>query len=292
MTKAIHIAHDITGPADGEPLLLIAGLGVQMIRWTDEFCALLAGRGFRVIRCDNRDAGRSTRLDGAPVPAMADLARGQFGDVAYTLHDMAADALGLLDRLGIARAHVAGRSMGGMIAQILAARHPDRVASLTAIMSSTGNPALPPPAPQAMAALTRPAPDPRVDRDGYLDHAVAAARAIASPGFPFDPAAHRALALAELGRGYNPVGFGRQIAAIAATGDLRPLSRTITAPTLIIHGADDPLIPPACGRDIAATIPGARLMVIDGMGHDLPPALYPAVAVAIAELTRAGGRPR
>ncbi len=292
MTTTIHIAHDITGPIDGAPLLLIAGLGVQMIRWTDEFCGRLAAMGFRVIRCDNRDAGRSTPLAGAPVPAMADLARGRFGAVPYTLHDMAADALGLLDRLGIGRAHVAGRSMGGMIAQILAARHPDRVASLTAIMSSTGNPALPPPTPQAMAALTRPGPDPRVDRDGYLDHAVAAARAIASPGFPFDPAAHRALALAELERGYNPAGFGRQIAAIAATGDLRPLSRTIAAPTLVIHGSDDPLVPPACGRDIAATIPGARLMLVDGMGHDLPPALYPAVAGAIAELTRAGGRPR
>ena len=292
MTTTIHIAHDITGPADGEPLLLIAGLGVQMIRWTDEFCGRLAAMGFRVIRFDNRDAGLSTHLDGAPVPAMADLARGQVAGVPYTLHDMAADALGLLDRLGIGRAHVAGRSMGGMIAQILAARHPDRVASLTAIMSSTGNPALPPPMPQAMAALTRPAPDPRVDRDGYLDHAVAVARAIGSPGFPFDPVAHRALALAELARGRNPAGFGRQIAAIAATGDLRPLSRTIAAPTLVIHGSDDPLIPPACGRDIAATIPGARLMLVDGMGHDLPPALYPTVAEGMAELTRAAGRPR
>lgn len=282
MPTDIHIAHDIAGAPDAEPLLLISGLGVQMIRWTDDFCMALAGHGFRVIRFDNRDAGLSTHLAGAPVPDMAALMRGQVDQVPYTLHDMADDALGLLDRLGIGRAHVAGRSMGGMIAQILAARYPDRVASLTAIMSSTGNPALPPPAPQAMAALTRPAPDPRVDRDGYLDHAVAAARAIASPGFPFDPAAHRALALAELGRGYNPAGFGRQIAAIAATGDLRPLSRTIAAPTLVIHGSDDPLIPPACGRDIAATIPGARLMLVDGMGHDLPPGLYQAVAEGIA----------
>ncbi len=276
----ITIFHDSFGPADGDPLLLISGLGVQMIRWTDPFCARLAGRGFRVIRCDNRDAGLSTHLDDAPVPDMAALMRGQVDAVPYTLHDMAADAVGLLDRLGIERAHVAGRSMGGMIAQILAAKHPRRIASLTAIMSSTGNPALPPPAPAAMAMLTRPAPDPRRDRDGFLDHATAVAQAIGSR--PFDAGAARAQAEAELDRAYNPAGFGRQIAAIAATGDLRPLIRTIAAPTLVVHGADDPLVPPDCGRDIVANIPGARLMLIDGMGHDLPPAVHRIVADAIA----------
>jgi pimeloyl-ACP methyl ester carboxylesterase len=278
----LSIAYDCFGSESGAPLLLISGLGVQMIRWTDRFCALLADRGFRVIRFDNRDAGLSTHLDDAPVPDLAALMGGRIGAVPYTLHDMADDAIGLLDRLGVDRAHVAGRSMGGMIAQILAARHPRRIASLTSIMSSTGNPSLPPPAPAAMAMLTRPAPDPRRHRDDYLAHAVALARAIGSPGFPFDEVAVRIQAARELDRAYNPAGFVRQIAAIAATGDLRPLATTISAPTLVIHGRDDPLIPADCGRDTAATIPGARLMLIAGMGHDLPPALYRQVADAVA----------
>lgn len=278
----LSIAYDCFGSESGAPLLLISGLGVQMIRWTDGFCALLADRGFRVIRFDNRDAGLSTHLDDAPVPDLAALMQGRVGAVPYTLHDMADDAIGLLDRLGVDRAHVAGRSMGGMIAQILAARHPRRIASLTSIMSSTGNPDLPPPAPAAMAMLTRPAPDPRRHRDDYLAHAVALARAIGSPGYPFDEIAARTQAARELDRGYNPAGFVRQIAAIAATGDLRPLARTISAPTLVIHGRDDPLIPADCGRDTAATVPGARLMLIAGMGHDLPPALYRQVTEAVA----------
>lgn len=286
--NGITLEYDMFGATGAEPVLLISGLGVQMTRWTVPFCTMLAAEGFRVIRFDNRDAGLSTRLDGVPVPDLGAFARGERPAVPYTLHDMAADALGLLDALGIGRAHVAGRSMGGMIAQILAARHPGRVLSLTTIMSSTGNPALPA-SPAAMAVLMRPAPDPARDRDGYLDHGVAVARALASPGSPFDEAAQRAQALAELQRAYNPAGFGRQIAAIAATGDLRPLLKDVAAPTLVIHGAGDPLIPPACGRDIAANIAGARLTMIDGMGHDLPHAVYPAV---IEAFTRAAGRPR
>ncbi len=288
MINGITIAYDCIGTSTGEPLLLASGLGVQMIRWKDDFCALLAAQGFRVIRFDNRDAGLSTHLDDAPPPDMAALMAGQRIAVPYTLYDMANDALGLLDHLGIARAHVAGRSMGGMIAQILAAVHPGRIASLTSIMSSTGNPELPP-GQAGMAALMRPPPDPRLDRPGYFDHAVAVARAIGSRAPLFDEAAARAQAKAELDRAYNPGGFARQIAAIAAAGDRRPLLRTITAPTLVIHGTDDPLVPPECGRDTAANIPGARLMLIDGMGHDLPPALHQPVAAAI---TRAAGHPR
>lgn len=274
---------DYDSIGDGEPILLIAGLGVPMIRWAVPFCELLAVQGFRVIRFDNRDVGLSTHLHGAPVPDFAALAeavaRGERPAVAYTLDDMAVDTVGLLDALGIDRAHLVGRSMGGMIAQLVAATHPHRVLSLAAIMSSTGNPALPQAAPQVMAALARPAPDPAADEAGFLDHSVAFARLIASP--PFDEAVHRAQALAEARRAYDPAGFARQIAAIAATGDLRPRLAGITAPTLVVHGADDPLVPPAAGRDIAATVPGAELTIIDGMGHDLPPALHGPVADAI-----------
>lgn len=286
--NGIAIAHDCFGPAEAEPILVISGLGVQMIRWTVPFCALLAERGFRVIRFDNRDAGLSSRFDGAPVPNLAmvadAVAHGRRPDVPYTLHDMAADAVGLLDALGIARAHLVGRSMGGMVAQLIAARYPDRALSLTAIMSSTGNPALPPPMPAVMALLIRPAPDPEDDEAGFLAHSLALARAIAGPAHPFDARAHREQTLAELRRAHNPNGFGRQIAAIAATGDLRPDLKAVAVPTLVIHGADDPLVPPACGRDIARNIPGARLMIVDGMGHALPPELYGTVVDAIAGL--------
>jgi pimeloyl-ACP methyl ester carboxylesterase len=194
---------------------------------------------------------------------------------------MAGDAIGLLDALGIERAHLVGRSMGGMIAQIVASTYPTRILSLTSIMSSTGNPALPSAAPDVMAMLTRRAPDPRADQAGFLEHSLAFARRIASPGFPFDEQAHRALILEETRRAYDPGGFGRQLAAIAATGDLRPLLAKITAPSLIVHGAADALIPAACGRDTATSIQGAKFMLIEGMGHDLPSALYQTVASAI-----------
>lgn len=286
--NGIVLHHDGFGSPEAEPVLLISGLGVQMIRWTVPFCTMLAARGFRVIRFDNRDAGLSTSFSDWPVPDLAAVAgavaRGLRPEVPYTLHDMAGDAVGLLDALGIARAHVVGRSMGGMIAQLIAARVPDRVLSLTAIMSSTGNSSLPPPMPEVMAPLVRPAPDPKADEAGFLAHSLAVARAIAGPGHPFDADAWRGQILAEVRRAHDPGGFGRQIAAIAATGDLRPHLAAVTAPTLVIHGADDPLVPAACGRDIAQTILGARLMIVEGMGHDLPPELYRTVVDAIAEL--------
>jgi pimeloyl-ACP methyl ester carboxylesterase len=251
-------------------------------------------RGYRVIRFDNRDAGLSTHLTDSPVPDFsalaAALARGQRPDVPYTLHDMAADTIGLLDALSIPHAHLVGRSMGGMIAQLVASDHASRVRSLTAIMSSTGNPALPSADPEVMAMLTRPAPNPLADDAGFIVHSLGFARCIAGPGFPFDEDAHRAQIRAETARAYDPGGFGRQLAAIAATGDIRARLASVTAPTLVQHGTHDRLVPPACGADIAAHVAGAELMLIDGMGHDLPPALYRQISDAIAAVAvRAGG---
>ncbi|TCS62617.1 alpha/beta fold hydrolase [Varunaivibrio sulfuroxidans] len=285
-TNGIEIEYDCFGASAGEPIVLISGLGMSMIRWTAPFCTMLAARGCRVIRFDNRDAGLSTHFDGAPTPNFAALTaaatRGERPHAPYTLHDMAADVVGLLDSLAIARAHMVGRSMGGMIAQLMASEHPKRTLSLTSIMSSTGNRELPPTAPEVMAALFRRAPHPLEDEEGFLSHNIALSRLIAGSGYPFDEIAQRDQALAEAKRGYNPAGFGRQIAAIAATGDLRALLATITAPTLVIHGSDDPLVPPSGGKDTAANIRGAELLIIEGMGHELPLALYETVADAIA----------
>jgi pimeloyl-ACP methyl ester carboxylesterase len=280
------IAYESFGAVDAETFLLISGLGVPMTRWSIAFCNALASRGYRVIRFDNRDTGLSTHLDTASVPDFdvlaAALGRGERPDLPYTLAEMAQDAVGLLDALRIERAHVVGRSMGGMIAQIMASEHPVRVLSLTSIMSSTGNPALAGPAPEAMATLTRPAPDPRHDRPGYLEHRVAAARVIASPGYPFDEAAQRLQASAELDRSYNPAGFGRQIAAVGAAGDRRARLRTISTPTLVIHGAQDLMFPFGSGQDTAANIRDAELLIIEGMGHDMPAELNDTFIRAIA----------
>jgi pimeloyl-ACP methyl ester carboxylesterase len=284
--NGIAIEYDSFGAKDAEPMLLISGLGVQMIRWTQPFCERLAAHGYRVIRFDNRDVGLSSHFHNAPIPDIATVAsavaRGERPEVPYSLYDMANDAVGLLDALELKRAHIVGRSMGGMIAQLIASEHPHRTLSLTSIMSSTGNPDLPPAAPEVMALLTQRAPHPGEDEEGYLAHNLAFSRAIASPGYPLDESVQRAQALAEVKRAYNPAGFGRQIAAIVATGDRRRRLNTITTPTLVIHGANDPLIPVAGGVDTAAHIRGATLEVIEGMGHELPPALYEDIARAIA----------
>lgn len=296
LANGLNIAFESFGDVEAEPFLLISGLGVQMTRWSAAFCNALASQGYRVIRFDNRDVGLSTHLDTAPVPdfaAVADaLARGERPDLPYTLGDMAQDAVGLLDALKIKRAHVVGRSMGGMIAQVIASEHPDRVLSLTSIMSSTGNPALAGPKPEAMATLTRRSPDPRHDRSGYLGHRVAAARMIASPGYPFDEAAQWLQASAELDRSYNPAGFARQIAAVGAAGDRRARLRTISAPTLVIHGARDLLFALEGGQDTAANISDATLLVIDGMAHDMPSELDDTFVRAIVANARRSGEPR
>ncbi|WP_247636602.1 alpha/beta hydrolase [Methylobacterium sp. 37f] len=288
--NGVTLAYDSFGDEAAETILLIAGLGTQMIRWAAPFCRALVTRGYRVVRFDNRDTGRSTHFTehGAMnfAALAATLAEGRRPELAYTLDDMASDALGLLDVLSIRRAHVVGRSMGGMIAQIMASEHPSHVLSLTSIMSSTGNPCLPPAAPDALAIMMRPAPDPVLDEAGFLDHGVAFARRIAGTAHPFDEGGCRALLQEEVRRGRAPGGFGRQVAAVGVAGDRRSRLAAITAPTLVIHGTDDPLFPPACGEDTAASIPNAEMMLIPGMGHDLPPSLYRAIADAIERTTR------
>jgi pimeloyl-ACP methyl ester carboxylesterase len=290
----ITIEFDSFGPEDAEPILLVSGLGTQMIRWSAPFCTALVSHGYRVIRFDNRDAGLSTHLDAAPIPDLASvarvLARGGTPNVPYTLFDMANDAIGLLDGLSIERAHIVGRSMGGMIAQLVACEYPHRTRSLTSIMSGSGNPASPPPAPQVMALLTRQPPHPHEDEAGFLAHRMAFARLISGRGFPFNEAVQRSQTLAEVRRDYDPAGFSRQIAAIAATGDIRKRLAKISVPTLVVHGSDDPLISPDAGKDTAADIRVSELLVLHGMGHEIPPPLYDTIAAAIVGNARRAGR--
>jgi len=290
--NGITVCYDSLGDEDDDTILLISGLGTHMIRWTDPFCLSLVAKGFRVIRFDNRDAGLSTHFTNSPTPNFAALATaiaaGREPDVPYTLDDMAADAIGLLDALSIDRAHVIGRSMGGMIAQLMAGDHPRRVSSLASIMSSTGNPGLPSAAPDIMAMLTRRAPHPVDDEEEFVAHGLAFANRIGGTRFPIDREAHRAMILEESRRAYDPAGFGRQIAAIAATGDIRPRLARIRVPTLVVHGSDDALIPPACGEDTAASIPGSEFLLIEGMGHDLPAALHQTLVEAICRNARRG----
>lgn len=294
--NGIEIEYDTLGDEDAPAVLLIAGLGSQLTRWAEPFCAKLAAEGFRVIRFDNRDVGLSTHFSGRPdIAAIARAAvRGERPDVPYALDDMAADAIGLLDALNVERAHLVGRSMGGMMGLLAASAHPRRVLSVTPIMSTTGAATLPQPAPHVLEALIRPAPLPSEDIDGFLAHGLAFARLIASPGHPFDAHAHRNQILSNSKRAHDPAGFGRQLAALVAAGDIRPRLQSITAPTLVVHGANDLLIPPAGGRDIAATVPGAGLRIIDGMGHDIPHGLFGGIVAAIVENARRArdGKPR
>jgi pimeloyl-ACP methyl ester carboxylesterase len=281
---------DDAGDAAAPAVLLIMGLGAQMTRWSDELMAALAAHGLRPIRFDNRDVGLSTKIEAGGVPDLAKiglaLATGQRPDVPYTLGDMAADAIGLLDTLGVERAHIVGASMGGMIAQLVAANYRNRVLSLTSIMSSTGNPALPRATAAANAVLmTRPT---GTDIDALVAHGVRSAKVIGSPGYPIEETVLAASIRGDLERQIYPQGFARQLAAIWADGDRRARLATITAPTLVIHGTDDPLVPVEGGRDTAKSIPGARLEEIAGMGHNLPPALVERIVSLIAAHVKAG----
>jgi pimeloyl-ACP methyl ester carboxylesterase len=213
---------------------------------------------------------------------------GRQPDVPYTLLDLANDAVALLDALSIEQAHVVGRSMGGVIAQVIASEHPTRVLSLTSIMSSSGNPSLPQTPPDVMDMMASPAPDPGQHIDGFLEHSVKFARRIAGTGYLFDEPAHGALLQEEVKRGFDPGGTGRQIAALATAGDRRARLRNIKVPTLIVHGTDDPLILPACGEDTAAPIPGSRLLLAEGMGHEIPSAFYDVLIDAIAQMAGLG----
>jgi pimeloyl-ACP methyl ester carboxylesterase len=285
--NGVTLEYDTIGSKSDEPLLIVQGLGDQMIKWSDGFHQALADRGFYVIRFDNRDVGLSTHLDEAPVSDLAAvltaIGEGGVQAVPYQLEDMASDAVAVLDAAEIERAHIVGASMGGMIAQLVAADYPDRILSLTSIMSTTGNPTVPPAKREAMAALTGPCPHPS-DEEAFLAHAVRVSRVIGSPGYPHDETVLRANLLLAVKRNYDPAGFGRQLAAIGVNGDRREKLKCIAAPTLVIHGTDDPLVPLEGGQDTAASIAGAELMVIPGMGHSLPHALYRPIADAIAGL--------
>ena len=263
----IELCYETFGDPADPGLLLIMGLGTQMIAWPEPFCRRLADRGFRVVRFDNRDTGRSTHLRGARTPTLKQLLLRDKTAAAYSLGDMAGDAVGLLDHLGLDRAHVVGASMGGMIAQTVAVEHPERVASLASIMSNTGHLWRGTPAPRVYPIFVRkPAPSPEAAIDAF----VSTFRLIGSPGFPFDEGEMRAAAQLSYDRGHNPAGTGRQLAAILAAGDRTAQLRTITAPTVVIHGTKDRMVRPSGGRATAAAIPGARLVEIEGMGHDLP----------------------
>jgi pimeloyl-ACP methyl ester carboxylesterase len=286
--NGIRIEYETFGDRLQPALLLIMGLGAQMIFWDDDFCREIASRGFRVIRFDNRDCGLSTHFPEKGVPdvpeAVAAALSGGTVDSSYSLADMAADAVALLDGLGIARAHVVGASMGGMIAQTIAVNHPARVLSLTSIMSTTGNPELPPAKPEALSVLLTPTPS---DRAEFLDHMVQSFRTIGSPGFALDEAGFRDRVGRAFDRSYDPGGVARQLVAALADGNRKPRLRSVQAPTVVIHGKEDPLVPVEAGIDTADGIPGARLVVIDGMGHDLPRGVWPQIVDAIAEIAAA-----
>jgi pimeloyl-ACP methyl ester carboxylesterase len=267
----VEICYETFGDPEAPAMLLTMGWATQMLGWHEDLCAALADRGFHVIRFDNRDVGRSQRMNGT-VPTVFQLLRRDKRAASYTLDDMARDGVGLLDHLGIEQAHVVGASMGGMIAQTLAARHPDRVLSLVSMMSNTGARWSGQPSPRLYHVLLKPPPP---DRERYMDHAVWVFSRIGSPGFERDEDDLRRLAGMSFDRGLNPAGAGRQLAAIIGSGDRTPLLRTITAPTLVIHGTKDRLVPPSGGRATARAIPGARLLRIEGMGHDLPRGAWP-----------------
>jgi pimeloyl-ACP methyl ester carboxylesterase len=260
---AVEIEYETFGNR-GETVLLINGLGSQMTRWPEAFCAKLTDRGYRVIRMDNRDTGLSTWLG---------------KDDRYTLKDMAADAMAVLDAAGVERAHIAGVSMGGMIVQRIAIDYPERVLSLTSIMSAPSGDVQA--TPEAMAVITVAPPDPNADFEAFIANAVKNARTIGSPGYPWPADALRERAIAEHRRAFNPAGVLRQRQAIGADGDRTAELKGVRAPTVVLHGADDPLVQPIGGEQTAAAIPGAELRIIPGMGHDLPPALYDTVADAI-----------
>jgi pimeloyl-ACP methyl ester carboxylesterase len=275
----LDICYETFGDPSDPAMLLIMGLGTQMVAWHEDFCAELAGRGFFVIRHDNRDSGRSTRLSHLPVPTLVQLAR-RDRKAPYTLADMAADSLGVLDHLGIEQAHIVGASMGGMIAQTIAIRHPERVLSLVSIMSNTGSFWTGQPALTMYAVLLKPAPR---DREAFIEHAVEMFTKIGGKGYEPDIEDLRTIAKTSYDRGHDPRGSQRQLWAIIADRDRSPALARVRVPTTVIHGADDRLVRPSGGRATARAIPGARLVEVPGMGHGLPRAAWPKIIDAIVD---------
>jgi pimeloyl-ACP methyl ester carboxylesterase len=277
----LEIAYETFGDAGDPPLVLVMGLATQMIAWPDEFCAGLAGRGHFVVRFDNRDIGLSTHLQSAGVPDIMSVFAGDPSSAPYALTDLADDTVGLLDALGLDSVHLVGASMGGMIAQLVAVRNPARVRSLTSIMSSTGDRSVGGPSEAAMGRLFAP---PAADRESAVQRAVDTYRVIGSPGFEFDENSVRERAGLSFDRAYDPAGGARQLAAVLTTPDRTLDLKAISVPTLVIHGSEDALINVSGGRATAAAIPGAELLVIDGMGHDFPRAVWPEITDRITAL--------
>jgi len=285
----IDLAYETFGDPSDPALLLVMGLATQMIAWHDDFCAQLAARGFHVIRFDNRDVGRSTAMRDMPVPTMRQLVLRDRKAAGYDLSDMAADAVGLLDELGIEQAHVVGASMGGMIAQTIAIEHPERVLSLCSLMSNTGSRWSGQPRLATYRVLLGVPPK---EREAYVEHVVAMYRIIGSKGFDRDEDDLRGMAGRSFDRGRNPAGSGRQLAAIIASGERTEALKRLDVPTVVIHGTVDRLVSPSGGRATAKAIPGARFVPIAGMGHDLPRGAWPQIIRAITEnaaRARAGG---
>lgn len=282
----IDIAYERTGDIEAPPILLIQGVGVQLVGWPDGFCNALEERGMQVIRFDNRDVGLSTHLSKAPAPDLPAALRGDLSSASYTLSDMAADAVGLLDSLGIDGAHVVGVSMGGAIGQTMAIEHPDRVKSLTSMMSTTGDMKVGQPSPEALKALLS-GPRPTT-RQEVIDQQVKAASIIGSPGFPIDPKAVAERAARAYDRSYDPVGVARQAVASVASGDRTERLCHVDLPALVIHGLGDAMCNVSGGRATAATIPGSKLVLIEGLGHSLPPGVWAEISDHIAEIVRLG----
>jgi len=286
-TNGITIAYDTFGESKDPPLLLIMGLGRQMIFWDEAFCSQLASHKRFVIRFDNRDMGLSTHLDTYGIPSITDIlgaiSKGQRPAIPYRLEDMATDVVGLMDALQLESAHLVGASMGGSIVQILALEHAERVRTAAIIMSSAGDPLSIRPSKEVSDLLLTPAP---AEREAYAQYSVESAKLLSGSGFPVNEERIRTMALKAFDRNFNPTGFARQYAAIITAGSRRDRLQRLDVPTLVIHGEDDPLVPVEAGTDLAAIIPGAKLEIIKGMGHDLPAQVWPHIIQLIVAHTQ------
>jgi pimeloyl-ACP methyl ester carboxylesterase len=286
--NGIQIEYETFGNSTGRPLLLISGFAMQMIHWDSDLCKDLAARGHYVIRFDNRDIGLSTKLTEAGMPNIPEilgkLLRGEKVTPPYTLDDMATDSVALLDALNIPKAHLCGMSMGGMIAQTIAMRYPNRVISLISISSTTGNPQVPPAKPEIMGLLSTPIPD---ERQAYIEHRFKILKAISGPASPPDEGWTRKIMAEAYDREFCPEGRARQFVALRTQTNRAPVLSSIKVPTLVIHGTNDPLVSVEGGKDTAKSIPGAELMLIEGMGHDFPyKGPWPRIVEAIAKHTQ------
>jgi len=291
VVKGIQIEYRTFGNSSSRPLLLIIGLGAQMIYWDADLCKDLVARGNYVIIFDNRDVGLSTKFGETGMPNIPEifgkLLQGEKVNPPYTLDDMADDAVALLDGLNIRKAHVCGMSMGGMIAQTIAIRHPERVLSLISIYSTTGNPEVPQPKPEIIRLLVAPPPN---ERQAFIEHMLVVFRTISGPGFPLDEAWTRKIIGESYDRSFYPEGTVRQFVAILTQPNRAPALSSIKVPTLVIHGTSDPLVPVEGGKDTAKVIKGAELILIEGMGHDLPHGgAWPRIVEAIDKHTQRAG---